>query len=198
MKTKIIFPLSYADNSIEHDKERVYFLAGPIKDGGDWQKKAIELLSNADSGCVIACPAHYHKNPEFFDHAIQDSKPGFFQNQTAWERHYMNLASRTGCLIFWVPCENMENPRPKEKGPYARDTYGELGRWSTRSGYGIGLKEPNHTKPVINLSIGIEAEFSGLSVIQKNFNADHNGIDYPIYDSLQKTITEAVIKAKQL
>jgi hypothetical protein len=45
--------------------------------------------------------------------------------------------------------------------------------------------------------VGAEKNFPGLKVIQKNFDADHKG-KYPIYDSLEKTIDQAIVLANQI
>ncbi|KKQ34454.1 MAG: hypothetical protein US50_C0048G0001 [Candidatus Nomurabacteria bacterium GW2011_GWB1_37_5] len=127
--------------------ERLYFLAGPIRGGGDWQAKAIRVLNKKDPFCYIACPCRYDISHELSKYQLKPTElprstdderewPEYaldFPSQTMWERYYLEHASWFGSIIFWLPCENKENPRKKEDGPYARDTYGELGRWSIRS-----------------------------------------------------------------
>lgn len=192
--------------------ERLYFLAGPISGAGDWQVKAIKLLHEKDPFCYIACPCRYDINHELFKYHIKATElpkstdderkwPEYalkFPNQTMWERYYLEWASWLGSIIFWLPCEDKENPRKKEDGPYARDTYGELGRWSIRS------KKPGSFPNQylsggshLNLVVGAENDFPGLSVIQKNFDADHDK-SFIIYSSLEETISEAVKLGKKV
>jgi hypothetical protein len=210
-KIKLILPVNRVTLNLQQG-ERFYFLAGPIKGAVDWQATAIKMLTEKDPNCYIACPRHYDAGHELFQYSIPDNtneilseasntlkyldedisgpdlKP--FPNQTMWERHYLVQASVYGAVIFWLPCEDRENPRKKEDGPYARDTYGELGRWSEKSRgqeYKIGH---------CNLVIGAEKDFPGLSVIQKNLDADH-GNPFPVCLSLEETVTEAVKLGKK-
>lgn len=200
-KIKLILP----KNSIVLDlqkTERLYFLAGPISGADDWQAKAIKMLHSKDPGCYIVCPSRYDESHELMKYSMipTESMEGelSFPNQTMWERHYLELASWYGSIIFWLPCEDSANPRAKEDGPYARDTYGELGRWSIRSGRKIiPLDYFLHT-PLewrVNLTVGAEKNFHGLSVIQKNLDGDHRQ-PFQIYSSLEDTISAAVKLAK--
>lgn len=108
----------------------------------------------------------------------------------------MELASYAGCITFWLPAKDQSNPREKEDGPYARDTYGELGRWGVRSGKKIGEINFFTNKPIVNIMIGAEPAFHGLSVIRKNLAEDHSCHDYIIPENLPQTLHEAVNLAK--
>ncbi|MDR0607222.1 MAG: hypothetical protein LBG52_02465 [Candidatus Peribacteria bacterium] len=159
---------------------RLYFLAGPIRGGGDWQKKAITLLASQDNNCYVACPCWYTQESSLREHLLLTNDVTLkFARQTLWERYYLALALRYGAIIFWLPVENADNPRAKEDGPYARETYGEIGRWSMKS-----LIEG--TYPII----GGETGFPGLEQIQANLNEDF-GYPFPIYPSLEETIKAA-------
>ncbi|MFZ2979144.1 MAG: hypothetical protein WA057_05745, partial [Candidatus Magasanikiibacteriota bacterium] len=163
-----------------------------------------------DPNCFIVCPCRYDNTHELFqfslpptyDELISDDERESptrtlqFQNQTMWERHYLEQASYFGSVIFWLPSEDSENPRKKETGPYARDTYGELGRWSLKSSKPDQFSIHNYKGKMVNLTIGAEKDFHGLSVIQKNFDADH-GEPFPIYSTLEETISEAVKLGKK-
>ncbi len=179
--------------------ERLYFLAGPIRGAADWQAKAIQRLTELDPHCYIACPCRYDYKHELFQFHIPATKlPSEtdderepveyaleFENQTMWERHYLEQAAQYGSVIFWLPCEDKENPRKKEDGPYARDTYGELGSWRIIS-----------SRSEVNLTIGAEKDFPGITVIQKNFDADHNK-KFLIYSTLEETLKAAVTLGKK-
>jgi len=191
--------------------ERLYFLAGPIRGGGDWQAKAISLLHEIDPFCYIVCPCCYNTDHELFRFQIKPTelprstddereRPKYalpFQNQTMWERFYMEMAAQYGSVIFWLPCEDKVNPR--KEGPYARDTYGELGRWSLKNANPdiCFFRRNMDSSKVVNLTIGAEKDFPGLSVIQKNLNADHCG-EFIIYPTLEEAISEAVRKGKKV
>src|SRR6266403_4758892 len=127
--------------------ERVYFLAGPIRGADDWQAKAIKLLHEKDPNCYIACPRRYDETHELYQFSLDPPLDGVrttaFFSQTMWERNYLEMAAERGAIIFWLPEESKTNPRKKEDGPYARDTYGELGRWSVIS---ARAKRPTHSR----------------------------------------------------
>ncbi|MDR0860508.1 MAG: hypothetical protein LBO09_06115 [Candidatus Peribacteria bacterium] len=170
----------------ENGKYRLYFLAGPIRGGGDWQKKAIQLLMDYDPGCYVACPCWYQKEASLLPYQMASNDHClFFERQTLWERYYLREAIMHGCIIFWLPIEDPKNPRKKEDGPYARETYGEIGRWSMKA-----FIQGAH--PIF----GAEKGFSGLDQIHVNLCEDF-WKKFPIYDSLEKTIKKAVKYAKE-
>ncbi len=186
--------------------EHLYFLAGPIRGAGDWQAKAIKILTEKDPACYIACPCRYieqlHELAGYslpateLPRSTDDERelPEYvleFPNQTLWERHYLAMAAHFGSIIFWLPLEDANNPRKKEDGPYARDTYGELGRWSIRNSYQIN---PLGKDKNVKMIVGAEENFPGLSVIKKNLDDDH-GKNFPIYTTLEETIDHAIALA---
>lgn len=195
---------------------RLYFLAGPIRGAsggyGYWQAKAIEYLAAEDPGCYIVCPCRYSPNQTISEnwlalqeHGLEenaaDSIPEF-ASQTLWERYYLERAARYGTIIFWLAEEDKINPRPKDQGPYGRDTYGEQGEWRIRSKYNIGehglpiinSQEIMNSLPKLNVVIGGEAGFSGIDVIEKNWK-DVHGADFVLHKSLERTIDAAITKA---
>ncbi len=200
MNISLILPHNkqWIDFSQLKNEERLYFLAGPIRGAKDWHAEAIRIISKKDPGAYIVCPSRYNVNHELYKFSFEYTQSvEDFPNQTLWERHFLAQASYYGCVVFWLPEEDKNNPRKKEKGPYAQDTYGELGRWSLISAhqlYPINFRYDNH----INLVIGAEAGFPGLSVIEKNYAADHN-LEYPysLVDSLENTVARAVKLAKK-
>jgi len=180
--------------------EHLYFLGGPIRGANDWQAKAIKMLSKKDPGCYIVCPCRYNDTHKLYRYHLPATKAKNstdnvleFPNQTMWERYYLAMAAHFGSIVFWIPCEDKNNPRKKEDGPYARDTYGELGRWSVRNALQMN---PQSEYMSVNLVVGVKKKFPGLSVIQKNFDADHGKI-FPIYPSLEETINQAIQLATQ-
>lgn len=140
------------------------------------------MLAQRAPVSYIVCPCRYAPEHPLYRFAIKGEE-GIFPNQTLWERHYLALASTQGSIIFWLPEESKNNPRPLETGPYARDTYGELGEWRTRMLYGNA-----------RVVIGAQRAFPGLSVITKNFRA-MIGDTLVFYETLQDTIDAAVALA---
>ncbi len=108
----------------------------------------------------------------------------------------MQLASFYGSVIFWLPCEDSKNPREKKDGPYAQDTYGELGRWSVKSAEKMSLHDRGTGCARVNVVVGVEESFPGLRTIKRNFHADHHD-DYPIYPSLEGVIDAAISLARK-
>lgn len=196
---KLLLPKKFVPLKLNRG-QHVYFLAGPIRGADDWQKEAIKLLFKKDKDCYIVCPCRYDETHELYKYALhlkpENSLGQDFPNQTLWERYYLELASYYGAIIFWLPLESKINPRRLEDGPYARDTMGEIGRWSIRHAYRIGLKQGQKYHSRVNLVIGANADFPGLRVIKKNLDADC-GHDFKIFSSLDKTISEAVKIAKK-
>lgn len=140
-----------------------YYLAGPIRGADDWQAEAINILSELDPGCYVVCPCRYTPDHPLWKYRVVSSRGAKeFSRQTLWERKYMMFAAKYGCLIFWLPCESTVNPRPKSQGPYAQDTYGEIGRYSAIVSAQKDLK----------LCIGAEKDFPGLDVILVNIDED--------------------------
>ena len=171
-------------------RENVYFLAGPIQGGGNWQEQAIILLSAMDPNCIIICPRRYKKTDKLFSeyqHILDQSFPSpeaqriEFKSHTEWGRYYLEKAAFLGSIIFFLPKEDVLYPR-KDGSPYARDTYGELGRWGVRSG---------QNKKEIMMTVGIAPEFPGREEIRKNLCEDHQA-NFKIHDHLNATIHNAV------
>ncbi len=103
--------------------------------------------------------------------------------QTYWERYYLAIASTQGAIIFWLPKESKTKPRPPETGPYARDTYEELGEWRARM-----------VRDKAREVIGAQQGFPGLSVILKNFRA-MIGDGFTPYGTLRETVRAGVALA---
>ncbi len=188
---------------VETFGEPTFFLAGPIRGGGDWQAKAIRTLYNMVPNAYIFCPCRYGEDHylrkqsvlmrlPITDHGIL--RTGTFPNQTMWERRYFNEAYRDGSIIFWLPEESKVNPR-RDGNPYARDTYGELGEWRTTLFYEANrLALGGRLSP--NLVVGAEPGFPGLKQIQANFEAMLPG--FVFHKTLEATIDAAIMKLAKL
>ncbi len=173
----------------------LYFLGGAIQGAGDWHKDAIDMLTAEDPGCNIVCPSRYiTDNHEYAKYALPDENNiPEYPSQTLWERYYLELAAEEGCNLFWLPVEDKYKPRKPEKGPYGRDTYGELGEWRMRIKFNIGAGL-QVGKPV-HFVLGGEEKFHGLDVITKNFKKAL-GENYIIHPTLKETVDAAINEAR--
>lgn len=182
---KIIFPKTH----LEIPKNiPVFFLAGPVRGGDDWQYKTTQLLQEqmGDTEFYVAIPYYLKVLPD--EHPLfkikAEGDDSFFERQLNWERHYIDLASKQGCLIFWLPEESKTNPRIGG-GPYATDTRGELGEWR-----GLLMNNKN-----LHVVVGGEEGFDGFDVLSRNFKLAIDA-DFPIYNSLFETVAAAILKSK--
>jgi hypothetical protein len=161
----------------------LFFLAGPIKGGGDWQNDFCWELSRSIPECTIVVPCRWGADHPLYCHRVSGDE-NYFPHQTAWEYAMLNAAAVAsenyhGAIIFWLPCESIQQPR-NDGSPYGRDTYGELGFWRA-----MCMKNPSY-----RIIVGIEPNFPGRSVIQKNFELCLGG-NFPIYSTLKETADAA-------
>ena len=161
----------------------LFFLAGPVRGGDDWQKRGCEEIRGSIRHFYAAIPCHYQEGHPLLQFRVVDIE-NYFDRRTAWKRYYLNMAAIGGCIIFWLPCESKANPRA-DNNPYAMDTRGELGEWR-------GRLTNDHNLRVV---IGAEPDFPGLSQIQCNFNSGL-GFEFPIYSTLSQTILAAIRQVK--
>ncbi|MBI2109164.1 MAG: hypothetical protein HYT93_03225 [Parcubacteria group bacterium] len=181
---KIILPKIFY--GIDLAEEPLFFLAGPIRGGGDWQKETCVALQKHVPNCIIACPCRWsakHPLSSYFTEGLDT----VFERQTDWERYYLERAGTlnfAGGIIFWLPCESKKDPHPGPE-PYAMDTRGELGEWRWR------MKTEN-----ARVVVGAEEGFFGLSQMQRNFSKAL-GYDFPVYSSIEDTVEAAVALASR-
>jgi hypothetical protein len=145
----------------EYPSLPLFFLAGPIKGGGDWQREMCRALEEKVRGDFLAAiPCRYKDGHPLFGLRLEGT-PDYFDRQLTWERFYLQAAAKThprGCLIFWLPVESAGDART-DGLPYAMDTRGELGEWRGRMMHDSSLR----------VAIGAEPNFPGLSQITRNF-----------------------------
>ena len=178
---KVILPNQLVEIDLSYGP--LFFLAGPIAGGGDWQKNCYEEIRRHIEKFFVAIPCRYKENHPL--RKFEEKGRGeTFERQLVWERHYLNVAARVGCIIFWLPVESKTTPR-KDGLPYAMDTRGEIGEWRGRM---------MHNRE-IRLVMGAEAGFPGLSQIKRNFNGALCS-EFPIYQTLRETVKRAVEKAQ--
>jgi hypothetical protein len=161
----------------------IFFLAGPVRGGGDWQRECCEEIRRHVPNFYVAIP-YYHHAEETYPLMAQaePGQQGVFERQLNWEWHYLDLAARDGCVIFWLPEESKVKPR--SSGAYATDTRGEIARWSVERKY----------NPHYRVVVGAEPGFPSLSQIQRNWNRDQ-GREEPFPTTLAETVRAAVVAA---
>jgi hypothetical protein len=134
----------------------LFFLAGPIRGGGDWQADMAERIILRSRHSTIACPARWSAEHRLAEHFHQPFSAAE-NRQLVWERYYLTLAGLTpnvaGCVIFWLGLESKTQPHPGPE-PYAMDTRREIGKFT-------GLAERGEVRMVV----GGHPGFYGLDVI---------------------------------
>ncbi len=158
----------------------LFFLAGPIRGGGDWQHGMARELLSRNPDAHIACPCRWTAEHPLRDYMVTP----FLQadnRQLEWERHYMEQAAlndfidvedEPGCLIFWLGLESSERPHPGPE-PYAMDTRREIGKFTA-------FTQTHGTRMVV----GGNRSFYGLDVILNEL-ADASGENpYPFYEDM--------------
>ncbi len=181
---KIITPKTFCE--IDPNYGPLFFLAGPVRGGDDWQKTCCEEIAKSIPNFYAAIP-YYRKTLDEFpladlaEKGIEDK----FARQLDWERYYLEKAAREGCIIFWLPEESKTNPRPADGGAYATDTRGEIARWSVELKY----------NPQFRVVVGAEPGFPSVSQIERNFGFDQ-GCEVKFPTTLEETVKAAVEKVK--
>lgn len=170
--------------SLDPPQNPVFFFAGPGPGGGDWQTGAVLYLNSLINDCFVAIPHQYPDDHPLTQFAAKEVGR-VFESQSHWERHLFEIASKSGCIMFWLPEESKIEPRPRDHGPYGLNTLSNLGRWSARKAY----------DPAIKLVIGAEPGFPGLDAIHTNTNMDV-GYDFRFHATLEETVRAAVMEAR--
>ena len=154
------------------------FLAGPIISAPNWQDEAVRLILSQDSAITIASPRW-----EVSDAIKNDVLAGndtYFTRSRAWERHYLDIASKTGAIMFWLPGE-VEHKCDKVYGAMTRL---ELGQWM----------EHYRADNSVRLCIGSDGKFSELRIIKHDLSLD--APDKEIKSTLEETCSEAIRLAR--
>lgn len=147
----------------------VIFLAGPIQNAPEWHQEAIAMFPTTT---LIACPKREgHRKPlEVSDYAAQ----------VDWETTYLNRASESGIILFWLPVAVSHNC----DRPYAQTTRFELGEWWTKaSNYDNNIK----------LLVGIEKGFPNERYLKHRLSKNME-----IYTNLQDICSKARALYKEL
>ena len=173
---KVVLPNSCIP--IEHD-DPLFFLAGPVGGGGDWQVDCCALIKSMCPQCYVAIPNRYPLEHPLMADVVTAGNISFGR-QLIWERYYLDMAAKRGCLLFWCPCESKEFPR-SDGEPYATDTRGEIGEWRGHLMHDQSLR----------VVIGADPMFPGVERIRANFEQGLR-LDFPFHTTLEDVVRAAV------
>lgn len=144
---------------------KVVFLAGPIQGADNWQATAIKMLKTklGETNSVVVANPRSTVPPSHWDDSIID-----------WETKYLNLASRTGVILFWMAPETKHYCDRS----YAQTTRFEFAEWLTKAQYNKSIQ----------LAVGIDPGYTGQHYI-KHRMGDMEKM-FHIFSSLESTIEE--------
>lgn len=168
----------------EYQRLPLFFLAGPVNGGGDWHVPMSNMLMKRFEHLLVVNPSRYENPHPFCEYRMKGAE-NQFTRQTDWERHFLDQAEEkwpSGCIIFWLACENKNNPR-QDGQPYARDTRGEIGEWRGRMMH----------NPHLRIVMGADSDFPGLSQIKRNFELALPS--FKIYETMEEVVEQAVLIA---
>ena len=166
MEKRIILPKTY----IENINAPLIFLAGPIRDARDWQEQAINYILEKDKQVIIANP-RWDTSCNIQYKAIE-GRMGYFDRQRSWEKHYLNIASKTGAILFWL-----------ENAP----------GFMTRLELGQAIGDYKHNKST-RFCVGGNENFSDIDTIRYDLQIDTGK---QIYPTLEETCDAAIKLANQ-
>jgi len=171
----LIIPKTY----IENIETPLIFLAGPIRSAPIWQDKAVNILLLKDPKLTVVSPRRGIRSS--INKFVLNGDENYFPRQRSWERYHLNIASKTGAILFWLPGEIDHNCEKV----YAAMTRKELGDWSTAYKYDKSIR----------FCIGSDGKFSELDTLRYDLLMDIPNKD--IKDSLEETCEEALRLANQ-
>ena len=161
---KVLRPLDISANV-----DPCVFLAGPIQGAPQWHDKAIEILGSQ---------LHY-TNTEIASPRTPGPWHGQYEEQVEWETHYLQKASRTGVILFWLANKAEDHP----DRCYGQTSRFEIGEWITKCLWSRSTFDGRRKR----LVIGIEPGFSGERYIRTRV-----GKSFRIFDRLDETCHEVV------
>ncbi|MDD5710854.1 MAG: hypothetical protein PHV43_02015 [Candidatus Colwellbacteria bacterium] len=165
----------------------LFFLAGPIRGGGDWQSQMADQILNQEPSAHIACPSRWDSTHRLARHFHQPFSQAN-NRQLMWERHYLKQAGLEpnvpGCVIFWLGRESVTNPHPGPE-PYAMDTRREIGKFTAF----MEIMD-------VRMVVGGDRGFYGLDVILFELS-EVLGKPFPFYETIEDVVAQAVLTARQ-
>jgi hypothetical protein len=176
--------------SHRHQNAPLFFLGGPILGGGDWQAEMCRIIdAKLKRDWIAVVPCRWSTDHSLHEHIAE--VPDAFNRQLDYEVHYLELAGvirGKSAILFWVEREDVHNPR-KDGKQYARDTLGEINRWSGRF-----IENPS-----LRFVIGVDpgyADQEGMDIIKRNLEIGTRG-KFPFYKSMEETADAAIAMALQ-
>lgn len=169
---KVIIPNTYVSDL----KTPLIFLAGPIRGAPNWQDKAVEFLLSQEPNLIVASPRRGIRNK--IAPYIAKGDENHFSRQREWERYYLDIASKTGAIMFWLPGEKNH----KCSKVYGATTRVELGQWMTAYRYDKSTR----------FCVGSDGNFHELRTIEYDLK-----MDAPEKE-IKKTLNETCIEALRL
>ena len=164
VERQVYKPNEYLTDDKEKKLSPVIFLAGPIQGCEDWQKEAIEIISNLAKDIIIASPRRDNISEKFV-----------FEAQMDWETYHLRRAGGKGVVMFWLAKET-EHACNRA---FAQTSRFELAEWKR-----------NHEANGVKLVLGIEPGFTGERYIKRRFLQDCQEV--LIFDNLKDTCNEAI------
>lgn len=174
---KIIIP----KRNVVKVEEPLIFIAGPIKGSSMWQNNAMENLIKQDFDVAIACPLRYNEVRENLKPYLVDANGEDFPRQRTWEKHYLDIASKTGAVMFWLAPEVTHN---------CKKSYGATTRWELSQAVTHYMHDRKYS-----FCVGADPKFPELKVIECDMAEDTP--DKKIFGSLEETCKEAVKLARE-
>lgn len=161
-------------------EKSVLFLAGPIRNALKWHDIAIRFIVSYRFGWPLFIVAPIHKTEKYSEILVDDSMSApVFERQRAWELHYLELAAKKGCTVFWL---SNPAPFPEHEGKvYAHITMMELGN---------AVERKRHEGDAFNLVVGVDNNFPEWETIK--LDLDTKAPSVPICYTLEDTIKSAI------
>lgn len=165
----------------------LFFIAGPIRGGGDWQAQMVGYILSQVRSAYIACPSRWDSGHWLARHFHQPFSQAN-NRQLVFERHYLKQAGMEpgvpGCVIFWLGRESTVRPHPGPE-PYAMDTRREIGKFTAFA-----------EMMDVRMVVGGDRDFYGLDVILYELS-EAFGKPFPFYETMDSLAEQAILVARK-
>ncbi|PWU05345.1 MAG: hypothetical protein C5B51_14770 [Terriglobia bacterium] len=169
--THIIIPSTYLKTT-----SQLIFLAGPTRGAPPWQAEAIEFLASYEHDMDLTIASPERSIPLHMTRLVIEGDQNYFHRRRAWERYYLDVASKIGAILFWLPGEQQHNCDKV----YGATTRLELGQWM------VNYRHDNS----VRFCIGIDHRFPDVDAIIYDLSVD--APDKPVFETLEETCIEAL------
>jgi len=162
-------------STFEGNEDITIFLAGPIQGSTEWHEEFIEKIQKElkdikiNKNIIICSPKRLKKDDNFI-----------YDEQVNWESYYLDKASKTGIIVFWLAKE-----KEKISGrSYAQTSRFEIGEWWSK---GQNIKD-------FKIIVGANKDFEGLKYIVKKFTDAYP--KFKLNSTIDNMITDIVKNIK--